>query len=84
MKNLCWQQHKSCKRILSPVDINSVAPKRVDFINVLPRDISFISLIGAIQMYNQIYTLPQKKRKFNQWIFPGDPGSGSVTPGHVK
>ncbi len=29
-----------------------------------------------------IYTLPQKKRNFNFQIFYGDPGPGSVTPGH--
>ena len=29
------------------------------------------------------YTLPQKKRNFNFQIFNGDPGPGSVTPGHV-
>ncbi len=28
-------------------------------------------------------TLPQKKRNFNFQIFHGDPGPGSVTPGHV-
>ncbi len=31
-----------------------------------------------------IYTLPQKKRNFNIQIFYGDPGPGSVTPGHVN
>ncbi len=30
-----------------------------------------------------MYTLPQKKRNFNFQIFHGDPGPGSVTPGHV-
>ncbi len=30
-----------------------------------------------------IYTLLQKKRNFNFQIFYGDPGPGSVTPGHV-
>ncbi len=30
-----------------------------------------------------VYTLPQKKRNFNFQIFYGDPGQGSVTPGHV-
>ena len=29
------------------------------------------------------YTLPQKKRNFNFPIFRGDPGPGSVTPGHM-
>ena len=31
----------------------------------------------------QQYTLPQKKRNFNFQIFHGNPGPGSVTPGHV-
>ena len=31
-----------------------------------------------------MYTLPQKKRNFNFKIFHGDPGPGSVTPGHVQ
>ena len=28
------------------------------------------------------FTLPQKKHKFSESIFPGDPGSGSVTQFH--
>ena len=30
-----------------------------------------------------LYTLPQKKRNFNFQIVHGDPGPGSVTPGHA-
>ncbi len=29
------------------------------------------------------YTLLQKKRNFSEPIFPGDPGSLTLTPGHV-
>ncbi len=30
-----------------------------------------------------LYTLLQKKCNFSEPIFPGDPGSLTVTPGHV-
>ncbi len=30
-----------------------------------------------------MYTLLQKKRNFSETIFPGDPGSLTLTPGHV-
>ena len=31
-----------------------------------------------------LYTLPQKKHNFSEFIFPGDPGSGSVTVSITK
>ena len=37
----------------------------------------------AFRYWVVFYTLPQKKRNFNFQIFYGDPGPGSVTPGHV-
>ncbi len=38
---------------------------------------------GLHTTQNRIYPLPQKKRDFNFQILHGDPGPGSVTPGHV-
>ncbi len=32
---------------------------------------------------DMVYTHPQKKRSFSEPIFPGDPGSLTLTPGHV-
>ncbi len=40
-------------------------------------------MITFLKFGHPQYTLPQKKRKFNFQIFRGDPGPGSVNPGHV-
>ncbi len=44
----------------------------------------FPLLLSSIDSYGTQYTLPQNKRNFNFQIYYGDPGPGSVTPGHVE
>ncbi len=42
-----------------------------------------ITGIGSDGWKSVIYTLLQKKHNFSEPIFPGDPGSLTLTPGHV-
>ncbi len=43
-----------------------------------------ISILQGYSVGEAMYTLPQKKRRFNPSIFPVDPGSLTLTQGHVN
>ncbi len=52
------------------------------FIDSWPKFAQVIKGSGTLSIQKCPYTLPEKRCNFKLQLFYGDPGQGSVTPGH--
>ena len=83
----CWSRPSSCNLCWpsTPVCASWVGSARAATLGFgHPQNPDPNWQLYCLNPASPFYTLPQKKHRFNPSIFPGDPGSLTLTQGHVN